>query len=72
MSNDMKTIFQETITRIKPKLLLNNVCEVKSNDDFKTMTFNLEAPEEDVVEISRLIHFNKIEEDFITYILTQI
>ena len=62
MSNDMKTIFQETITRIKPKLLLNNICEVKSTDDMKTMTFNLEAPEEDVVvKMSRLIHFKKIE-----------
>ena len=62
MSNDMKTIFQGTITRIKPKILLNKICEVKSNGDLKTMTFNLEAPEEDVVEkISRLIHFKKIE-----------
>ena len=62
MPNDMKTIFQETITRIKPKILLNKISEVKSNDDCKTMTFNLEAPEEDiVVKISRLIDFNEIE-----------
>ena len=61
MSNDMKTIFQETITRIKPKLLLNNICEVKSKDDFKTIKFKLDAPDDDVVvKISRLIHFNKI------------